>query len=52
VAQISMNKPTRKTEENARNNERGDRDGLRILQPLADQNIGCRESFHVFRFGQ
>lgn len=46
VAKIPLDKPARHAEENTRNNERGDRDGVRILQPLADQNVGCRESFH------
>jgi len=46
VTKIPMDQPARDSEENTRNNERGDRGGVRILQPLAKQNIGCRESFH------
>ena len=41
-----MDQPARIPEKNTRNNERCDRDGVRIVQLLADQNIGCRESFH------
>jgi len=52
MAEIPMDKPTRESKENGCNNECDDRDGVRILQPLADQNIRCRESFHVFRCGQ
>ena len=52
TVQIPIFPLLRNAEENGRNYERGDRDGVRILQPLADQNIGCRESFHVFRCGQ
>jgi len=36
VAEISLDQPARNPKKNTCENERGDRDGVRVLQPLAD----------------
>lgn len=46
VPQISLNLPRRDAEKRARNRECGSRDGVRIVQPCADRNVGCRKRVH------
>jgi hypothetical protein len=39
VPQIALNKPAGDPEKKAGNDERGDRNGVRIMQPLAEENL-------------